>query len=605
MELPRVALVTTQGFADVIEIGRQNRSELYNLFVRRPTPIVDRADRIGVRERIDQHGDVVIALQEHEIERVVTELRGRNVAAVAIGFLHAYANPAHERRVAQALRAAFPSIAISCSSEIDPQYREYERFSTTVVNAALQPIVERYVRDLERELHNRKIGVPLFLMQSNGGMAASSRIAQRPAAMIQSGPAAGVVAAADLARAKGFTHAISFDMGGTTAKAAAIANGRVQLATEFEATGFSHGGRQTKGSGYPVRFPFVDLAEVGAGGGTIARAEQGTLYVGPISAGADPGPACYGKSDAATVTDADVVLGRLPQDALAGGSFAIDAARSFRAIEKLATAVGLSTHAAAAGIVSIVDAQMARVTRTVTVERGLDPRDYILIAFGGNGPLHACALAEELGMRRIAVPRSPGVFSARGLLAARSEVALLRSILGRADHANAQALQNVFRDLESDARRTLLAEGADEANIRITRTYDARYAGQSFELQVKYADALPEVVRGFHLAHRRRFGYSSEQEPVELVNARLLAADSAVSIAPASRDGVPSPSASSRPMWENGRYVDAPVFDRASLATDVRIDGPAAIEEYDACTYLAHGWTARADDDLLVLTHDA
>ncbi len=333
LELPRVVLLTTAGFRDVIEIGRQNRSEVYNLFVTRPKPLVARGDRIAVRERIDYRGEVLLPLEESEIDRAIAQVRDRKPESIAIGFLHSYANGAHERKLAAAIAAAFPNIPVTLSCTIDPEYREYERFSTAVVNAALMPIVRGYIERMAQALKARGISAPLYVMQSNGGLAAAERIADTPAAIIESGPASGVIAAAEVARDASMHHVLSFDMGGTSAKAGTIVDGVVQVAAEFEAAGSTHSGRSVKGSGYPVRFPFVDLAEISAGGGTIAWIDEaGALRVGPLSAGADPGPACYGRSDRATVTDANVVLGRLNQEALAGGTFPIDPKRSHAAI---------------------------------------------------------------------------------------------------------------------------------------------------------------------------------------------------------------------------------------------------------------------------------
>ena len=388
LELPRVVFLTTAGFRDVIEIGRQNRSQVYNLLVTRPKPLVARGDRVAVRERMDYRGGVLLPLEQSEIDRAVQAVRERRPESIAIGFLHSYANAAHERAMAAAVAAALPAIPVTLSSEIDPEYREYERFSTAVVNAALMPIVRGYIERLAQALKERGISVPLYVMQSNGGLAAAERIAGTPAAIIESGPASGVIAAAELAREKAIDRVLSFDMGGTSAKTGTIVDGVVQVSAEFEAAGATHSGRSVKGSGYPVRFPFVDLAEISAGGGTIAWIDEaGALRVGPLSAGADPGPACYGGSDRATVTDANVVLGRLNQEALAGGTFPIDASRSHAAIALLAETLDLSVPETAAGIVRIVDAQMAKVLHIVTTERGLDPRAFALVAFGGNGPL--------------------------------------------------------------------------------------------------------------------------------------------------------------------------------------------------------------------------
>jgi N-methylhydantoinase A len=610
LELPRVALVTTAGFRDVIEIGRQNRSEVYNLFVTRPKPLVAREDRLSVRERLDFHGNVLVPLEDAEIERVVAELRVRNVHAVAIGLLHSYVNDAHERRLEEAIQAALPGVPVTRSSAVDPEYREYERFSSAVVNAALMPIVQRYIDRLAAALRERRIDAPLFVMQSNGGMAAADRIAMRPASIIESGPASGVIGAADLARAAGVSRVLSFDMGGTTAKAGTIVDGIVQVATEFEAAGSTHSGRSVKGSGYPVRFPFVDLAEISAGGGTIAYVDEAlSLRVGPLSAGADPGPACYGKSDRATVTDANVVLGRLNREALVGGTFPIDAQRSYDALAQLGKRIGLSTEETAAGIVRIVDAQMAKVLRIVTVERGLDPRDFTMVAFGGNGPLHGCALAEELGIRRVIVPANPGVFSAHGLLVAELRASFVRPILREASGVDEAALAKIFRDMESQARSALRGQGADEASIRFRREYDARYRGQSFELDVEHAPSVRAIVQRFHEKHEQRYGYAVPDEAVELVNARLTATApagiGALRAVQEDKDGGRAPRSADTPgtreVWIDGAYAQTPVYAREALPVHAVIGGPALIEQYDTCTYVPPGWSAKRQDAMLVV----
>ncbi len=607
LELPRVVFITTEGFRDVIEIGRQNRSEVYNLFVTRPKPLTAREDRLTVRERIDHRGNILVPLEEDEIARIVDEVRSHNADAVAIGLLHSYVNDAHERRIAQAIAAALPGLPVSRSAEVDPEYREYERFSTAVVNATLLPIVQRYIDRLSAALHARGIEAPLYVMQSNGGMAAAARASQRPAAIIESGPASGVIGAADLARKASAPRVLSFDMGGTTAKAGTIVDGVVQIATEFEAAGATHSGRSVKGSGYPVRFPFIDLAEISAGGGTIAWIDDaGSLRVGPISAGADPGPACYGRSDRATVTDANVVLGRLNPRALVGGTFPIDAQRSRDAIAGLAERIGLSLEETAAGIVRIVDAQMAKVLRIVTVERGLDPRDFSMVAFGGNGPLHGCALAEELGIRSMLVPRDPGVFSAHGLLVAELRASFVRPILRETTSVSDGEINRLFDELETQGRQTLREQGATEERMQFIREYDARYRGQSFELDVPHQSDGAGVAHRFHERHERRYGYAVREEPVEIVNARLTAI---ATLAPM-REFVrtqptitKAPPHEQRAMWLNGAYVATPVYQREELPLDAVITGPALIEQYDTCTYVPPQWSAHNGNAILVVEH--
>jgi N-methylhydantoinase A len=611
LELPRVALVTTQGFADVIEIGRQNRSDVYDLFVERPRPLVARNDRFTIHERIDHRGNVLVALAEAPVTRLCDELRGRNVAAIAICLLHAYANDVHERRLAAALAAALPGVRITRSSEVDPQYREYERCSTTVVNAVLAPIVERYLERLIAQLRANHVFAPLYVMRSDGGMADAKQILALPAALVESGPASGAVAAAALGRRIALKRLLSFDMGGTTAKAGAIIDGVAQVTGEFEAAGRTHSGRSVKGSGYPVRFPFVDLAEVSAGGGTIAWIDDGgSLRVGPISAGADPGPACYGNSEQATVTDANVVLGRLNPRHLLGGAFPIDASRARAAIERLAEPLGMSLERTAAGIATLIDNAMAKVLRIVTVERGLDPREFSLVAFGGGGPLHACALADELAITRVVIPPHPGLFSASGLLDAQLHVSDVRSILCELDELELENEAKAFTVCEQRARAVLTEQGAVAATIRFHREYDARYRGQSFELTIEHDISPTTIAQRFHALHRARYGYDVPEERIEIVNARLTAT---ASVSPSTSRVNQSRAAGvrvegteeHRNLWIDGAFAEARVFEREALADGSSIEGPAIVEAYDSTTYVAPNWLLIADGDLLVMHRKA
>ncbi|MGA8326960.1 MAG: hydantoinase/oxoprolinase family protein [Candidatus Cybelea sp.] len=611
LELPRVALVTTHGFRDVIEIGRQNRSEVYNLFVERPRPLVARGDRLTVRERIDYRGNVLVPLDEASVAQVCAELRERGVAAVAICLLHAYVNDAHERRLAEAIEIALPGVRVTRSSDVDPQYREYERCSTTVVNAVLAPIVERYLERLVDDLRATQMHAPLYVMRSDGGLAAAPQVLSRPAAIVESGPASGAIAAAALGRRIGVRHLLSFDMGGTTAKAGTILDGVAEVAGEFEAAGRTHSGRAVKGSGYPVRFPFVDLAEISAGGGTIAWIDDaGSLRAGPLSAGADPGPACYGKSDRATVTDANLVLGRLNPRHLLGGAFPIDASRARAAVEGLAQRLGIGLEATAAGILRLVDDAMAKVLRIVTIERGLDPRDFTLVAFGGGGPLHACALAEELDIARVVVPAHPGLFSATGLLDATLHFNEIRSVLRETAELDSEAEERAFTASETRARAALVEQGAEAPTISFRRAYDARYRGQSFELTTPYDRSPLEVARHFHHAHRTRYGYDVPAEIVEIVNARLTASGSLrtagdiLSQAQYETRDEAAERERKRAIWLDGEFVEAAVFERASFPRG-HVAGPAIVEAYDSTTYVPPRWSAHAEGDLLLLQRAA
>ena len=627
LELPTIALLATQGFRDVLEIGRQNRSELYNLSVRRPVPLVERRLRFGVCERLDPFGRVVTALERASLEPILNELARAGVGAVAIAFLHSYANPEHERLARAALLERFPELPVIVSSEVDPEYREFERTSTTVVNAVLGPLVRGYLERLEAHVRRLGIGAPAYVMQSGGGMAALGTVADRPASLIESGPASGVIAAAYLGAELGLENVLSFDMGGTTAKAGTIVAGRVQVARELEAAGRTHSGRAVKGSGYPVRFPFVDLAEVSAGGGTIAFVDAGgALRVGPLSAGADPGPAAYGRAMQPTVTDADIVLGRLNPFALLGGALKIDASRSRQALEALLPSLPeLDLDGLAAGVVRLVDAEMAKILRIVTVERGHDPRSFSLIAFGGAGPLHACAVAWDLGIARIVIPVDPGLFSAYGLLAADLRVNAVRSVMESAERLDPARAESLFAEMERAGVEVrivandekLAAQGNRNGEAALTRELDVRYLGQGFELAVPASTpfdgvALQRALEDFHVQHHQAYGYASPEDAIEIVAARSTAVGLrakpklAVTGAAASRSPAPAAVDERREVYFAGEGRRAtPVFARAALKPGNRLAGPALIEQYDSCTLVAPGWDAIVDRfGNLLLTKD-
>lgn len=613
LELPRVAFITTEGFRDVLEIGRQNRSAIYDLNVTRPKPLARREDRLVVRERRTHDGGVIVALDTATVDTAVATVRERGIRAVAVGLLHADVDGAHERAVAAALRASIPDVEVSLSSEIDPQYREYERFSTTVVNAALAPIVQAYLERVARGVRAAGVQAPIFVMRSDGGMAALKSASNRPATLIESGPASGVIGAAYVGRALGIANVLSFDMGGTTAKAGTVFGGVPEISASFEAAGSTHSGRSVKGSGYPVRFPFVDLAEVSAGGGTIAWVDAaGALRVGPLSAGADPGPACYGTGDRPTVTDANVVLRRSNPRALLDGAFPIDAARSRTAVASVAAPVGDDVERAAAGIVALVDAEMAKVLRIVSVERGYDPRDFTLLAFGGGGPLHACAVAADIGVARVIVPLYPGVFSAYGLLAADVRVTAVRSLVAPADADTWARSRKLFDALAKEGDAALGEQGVAKADRSFVRELDLRYVGQSTELVVGAPRSLDEAVEAFHQRHEQRYGYAAREDPVEIVTARVIGIGTTpkprlvAAAAPARRAPEQRALRERRDVFDGAAFVDTPVYDRAVLRPGDAFDGPAVVEQYDATTYLAPGWSARVDAfGNLVMEHPA
>jgi N-methylhydantoinase A len=603
LELPRVAFITTEGFRDVLEIGRQNRSAIYDLNVTRPKPLARREDRLVVRERRAHDGAVVVPLEGASVDRAVATIRERGIRAVAVGLLHADVDGSHERAVADALAAAIPEAEISLSCEIDPQYREYERFSTTVVNAALAPIVRSYLDRVEGRVRAAGVQAPIFVMRSDGGMAVLGAASRRPAALIESGPASGVIAAAYLGRALGIANVLSFDMGGTTAKAGTIFGGVPEVSAAFEAAGTTHSGRSVKGSGYPVRFPFVDLAEVSAGGGTIAWLDAaGTLHVGPLSAGADPGPACYGRGDRPTVTDANVVLGRLNSLALLDGAFPIEAERSRAAVGSVAAPLGGDVTRTAAGIAALVDAEMAKVLRIVSVERGHDPRDFTLLAFGGGGPLHACAVAADIGVTRVVVPPAPGLFSAFGLLAADVRVTAVRSLVAPADAATWSRVRELYESLASEVGAALAEQNVSERERSFVRELDLRYVGQSTELVVSEPLALDDAVEAFHRRHAQRYGFAAHGDPVEVATVRVVGIGTTpkpplvASSAPKRPVSEALPERERRAVFDGEAFVEMPVYGRAGLRLGDAFEGPAVVEQYDATTYVGPDWSARVDE---------
>lgn len=607
----RVGMLTTAGFRDILEIGRQIRSHLYDVHLTKPRALVPRAWSFGVQERLDASGEVLEALNTDAVRQVAQQLQTAGVEAVVCCFLHSYLNPVHEQQAAAILREALPDVFLSISSEVCPEFREYLRASTTAVNAAIMPLVTRYLSALEMRLQERAIQAPFYVMQSSGGVMSSSAAKQRPVFMIESGPAAGVIAAGAFATPHGYRNVISFDMGGTTAKVGLIQDGQARLSTEFEVGGQAITPLgEGRGSGYPVRTPVIDLVEVGAGGGSEAWIDAGgALRVGPRSAGAVPGPACYGQGGATpTITDANLVLGRLNPAFFLGGEIILDAAASRQAIlERCARPLNLDVLQAASGIVDIANAHMISAMRLISVQRGYDPRDFVLVAFGGAGPLHANALAHELGIPTVLIPPSPGIASALGMLMtdiAHAFVATRRQTLsGLAP----QALSALFGDFERQGEALLAQEGVEPSQRRLLRSVDLRYQGQSHELTVavpsgvltsQHVAALHEQ---FHTAHTRAYGYAAREDAIELVNVRLTA----VGVSPKPRfpalpQGTPDPAAAlkgRRPVWfrESNAFQECPVFARERLRQGNVLLGPAIVEELDATTVIHPGYQASVD----------
>ncbi len=565
LELPKVALFTTRGFRDVIEIGRQNRPRLYDLYFDKPRPIVPRELRFEVDERTLADGTVLKEVDPGEVERYAKKAVESGVVSVAVSFLHSYINPSNEARAGEVLRRFFRYVSLS--SEVAPEPREYERTSTAVVNAALMPLVGRYLEELGRYAESR--GGRLYVMSSSGGLVTAEEAARKPVHLIESGPAGGVVAAAEFAKILGLPRVISFDMGGTTAKAGTVVNSEPSITTEYEVGGEAHHGRLVKGSGYPVRFPFIDLAEVSAGGGTIIwRDEGGALRVGPVSAGAEPGPVCYGRGGVEpTITDANVVLGRVAQ--LLGGEMKLDADAAYKSFRRLGDPVEVAWSA-----VQLANLEMARAVRLVTVERGLDPSEFALFAFGGAGPQHAAELAEELGVKTVVIPPEPGVFTALGMLFADSKF---------------EARASYPRDLE-EAYRRLEESLSPVGPTYYVRLADVRYQGQGWELVVPVGRpaSLEEVRRAFEEKHLATYGFRLDR-PIEVVTVRVFA------VVARKRPRLREPEATGepRPTYRRvyfGEWVETPVYKREELPRGFKTEGPAVIEERHSATVVPPRW---------------
>jgi len=579
------ALITTRGFEDVIEIGRQNRPKLYSLFPSRPDPLIPSALRFGITERMLYDGRALVPLKTSELRTLREKLRRKKVQSLAVCLLFSYANPEHEKKIGRALRSL--KIPISLSHVILPEYREYERTSTTVVNAYLAPVMGRYLSDLERQLQparGRK-GPKLRIMQSNGG-AVSARIAIRePVRTILSGPAGGVVGAWELARRAGYQDILSFDMGGTSTDVA-LCQGEIRITSESI---IAH---------CPIGVPVIDIHTVGAGGGSIARIDEGgALRVGPESAGADPGPICYGKGDQITVTDANLCLGKLDPDYPLGGTLRLHVEKIAPAFRSLARQMNLRTPLAAAqGVVDVANANMEAALRVISVERGYDPRDFTLVTFGGAGGLHAVELAASLSIPRVLIPENPGLLSALGMLLSDSIRDLSQTVILRAQEADAEELERRYADLEKTGNASMEDEGFTPDRIRLERWIDMRYRGQSFEITLPYSRRFRQE---FHRRHEQRYGYadpSRESEVVTLrVRARGLAEKPRI---PKDRLGPADPNRAfirEKPVYFGGKYLPTRVYERALLRAGSRIVGPALIFEYSASAAIPPGYECRVD----------
>ncbi len=592
----RTGMITTAGFKYVLEIARHEIPRKENLFgwIKPPRPIAPRFI-MEVPERVKADGAVETALDEAACRAAAKRLKALGVEAIAIVFLHAYAHPAHERQAAEIIAAEFPEAEISLSSTVLPVFREYERAMATALNAYVQKLVGRYIDKLATGLRQRDVAAPLLIMRSNGGVFGPAEASRRAIDMALSGPAAGVIGAGYVASGAGFDNAICIDIGGTSADVSVIRNGRAQVTTEGEIGPF------------PLGLAIIDIHTVGAGGGSIARVTTtGSLMVGPQSAGADPGPACYGRGgELPTVTDANLVLGRVPAHLL-GGRMSIDPALSEAAIlTHIARPLGMSLHAAAEGIIRIVNANMTGALKVVSVEKGYSPSDFTLVAFGGAGPLHAVALADELGCNTVLIPRHPGLLCALGLLVSDVQYDYARTSLQRAPDYDYDAMEQSWQALEAQAHTDLTREGIPANRRRLTRQADVRYAKQGFELTLEVpegrvtAATLDMIVEAFHALHQRLYTFDDRISPVEIVNLRVHAVGamdkvSLAKIEPAS--GSKPQSGPARAVHVGGQlHQRVPVFLRERLKAGHRLTGPAIVEQLDTTTLIPPDYTGEVD----------
>ncbi|WP_054952683.1 hydantoinase/oxoprolinase family protein [Flaviflexus massiliensis] len=586
----KTGLITTRGFRDLLELGRGRRPHMYNPQVDKPVPFVPRELRYEINERVRHTGQIEVALNEEEVREVVRELGEKGVESIAVCFLYSFIAPQHEQKVAEIIREMLPEVHVSLSSQVLPEFREYERLSTVVTNAYIAPVIFRYLSRLRGRLAADGLVAKPHVTQSNGGVIPFETAEEMPVRLVLSGPSTGVVGAAQICSAAGFPNIITFDMGGTSSDVSLVQDGSPKITTgmEFE--------------GRPIRSPMLDIHTVGAGGGSIGWIDTGGhLRVGPESAGAFPGPACYGNGTDPAVTDANVVLRYLNPDYLLNGQMKIDREASVDALRRIGEPLGLEPEEAALGMLRVVTANMARAIRVISVQRGYDPRDYALVPFGGAGPLHASRLARELGIDTIVVPEIPGAQSALGLLMTDVKADFMRSRIIRVDPDRPEVIEEAFVELENKAEAWFNEESIQTSDRKKSRRLDLRYSGQNFELpieipdQLASVDTLQSVIDDFHASHERTYGYRLENTPIEIVTCRIQAIgqSKSVELTTTEHQGEdPTPALETvRQAYfdsENG-YQACPVYRRELLVAGNKLSGPAVIEQMDTTTVLLPG----------------
>ena len=592
----KAGLIVTRGFRDVLHIARQIRPKLYDFFERRPDPFIPRHLRFEVPERVLYDGRVAEPLDEEAVKNVARILLRRGVGVVAVCLLHAYANPIHEVRVKEILESQIPQVRVSLASDVLPEFKEYERMSTTVINAYVMPIVERYLNQIRVSLDGMDISTGLNIMQSNGGVMTAETAGKKSVHTVLSGPAAGLLGGLELAKTAGFEDIITVDMGGTSFDVSLAYRGRATFTNESDI------------GGHAIKVPMIDIKTLGAGGGSIAWVDPGgALQVGPESAGADPGPACYGGGgQEPTVTDANLVLGYLNPDYFAGGEMRLDRKLSVRAImERIAEPMGLSLEDAAEGIFRVVNATMIRGIRLVSVEKGYDPREFTLVCFGGAGPVHAVKLAQELNIHRVLVPEGPGVNCALGLLMADFRHDYSRTFLHLMSRLEPSRLTEAFAELEARAMEQMLSEGLAREAVVFHRSADLRYLGQGYELELAFPGGhynkhhLETLADEFGRLHKDNYGYTMDPGSVEIVNLRLVAVGLLDKPEIKSEEkSSPDPARAykeQRPVYMDGRFRDVPIYERGRMRCGMEIPSPAIIEQTDSTTVIFSGYHTVVD----------
>jgi len=586
------AFITTQGFEDILLIGRQSRPKLYDFWARRPEPLVQRNQCYGAPERMLHTGEVLRPLKEEAVRQFISSIKAQGINSLAVSLIHAYANPVHEKRIKELISEIHPEALVTLSSEILSEYREYERSSTVCINAYVMPKVNAYMAHLDDMLKNLGIASELYIMQSNGGVITAETAQESSARTVLSGPAGGALAGVQLAKILDCPNVITIDIGGTSSDICLIENNQPKLTTESDI------------EGYPIKLPMIDINTIGAGGGSIAWIDAGgALRVGPESAGAMPGPICYGRGGTEpTVTDANAILGRISPSHLLGGDMDIKLDEALKILEeKIALPLNLSVTEAAEGIIAVVNANMIRGIRRVSVEQGHDPRDFVLVPFGGAGPLHGIELAQALNITKIIIPAYPGIASAVGMLSADVRHDYVQTAIVCCDQADPEKLEELFSTMKKQARTDLGREGFSGSDMILERLVDMRYMGQSYELSLPInagtlnKASLATLVNDFHREHRRIYGHASDKEPVEQVNLRLVAWGHLPRFATSDhKDSHDDPAKpfEQRTVWFNKQMFDSNIFNRDDLSTEQLVKGPAIIEQLDSTTVIPPGFTA-------------